>query len=136
MGQAIKKTKEARARRAGVLDKRFQENLRAFRKARGLKQGELAEKMGWASPNYVSQLETGIRGFSPELVEELALFFKVDPGEFFIPHPKRAALRSIFEVLPPECFNDLRGTGKSDELVEKFKMIAARELGGDRAEST
>jgi len=135
MGQAIKKTSDARARRAGALDRRFQENLRAFRKARGLKQGELAVKMGWASPNYVSQLETGIRGFSSELVEELALFFKVDPGEFFIPHPQRAVLRSIFEVLPPERLADLRGTGKYEELVEKFKALSTREMGGDRTES-
>ena len=128
MGQSIKKQPGSRQRRTGTLDKRFQENLRVLRKARGLKQGELADAMGWASPNYVSQLETGIRGFSPELVEELALFFKVDPGEFFIPAPRRAALRTIFEVLPAESFHDLRGTGKVVDLVEKFRAIASKEL--------
>ncbi|HQT96855.1 MAG TPA: helix-turn-helix transcriptional regulator [Thermodesulfobacteriota bacterium] len=128
MGQSLKKGTASRARRAGVLDKRFQDNLRILRKARGLKQRELAEAMGCASPNYVSQLETGIRGFSPELVEQLAAFFKVDPGEFFLPGVKRATLRSIFEVLPEECFADLRGTGKCEELVEKFKLIATKEL--------
>ena len=128
MGQLLKKQTVSRERRTGILDKRFQENLRVLRKARGLKQGELAEAMGWASPNYVSQLETGIRGFSPELVEGLAIFFKVDPGEFFLPSTRRAALRSIFDVLPEECLADLRGTGKCEELVEKFKVIASKEL--------
>lgn len=128
MGQLLKKQPGSRERRAGVLDRRFQENLRLLRKARGLKQGELAEAMGWASPNYVSQLETGIRGFSPELVEQLALFFKIDPGAFFQPTPRRAVLRSIFETLPAECLADLRGTGKCDELVEMFKTVASKEL--------
>jgi transcriptional regulator with XRE-family HTH domain len=128
VGQSTKKKKTPRARCNGILDKRFQENLRILRKARGLKQGELAEAMGWASPNYISQLEKGIRGFSADRVEELARFFKVDPGEFFIPSPRRAALRTIFEVLPVECFHDLRGTRKYEELVEKFKMIASKEL--------
>ena len=128
MGQAIEKKTEPRPRRTGVLDKRFQWNLRRLRKGRGLKQGELAEEMGWASSNYVSQLETGIRGFSPDLVVELAVFFKVDPGDFFFPETRRAALRTIFEVLPRERIKDLRGTGKCEELVEKFKVLADKEM--------
>jgi len=128
VGQSQKKKDSSRERNDGILDKRFQENLRVLRKARGLKQGELAEAMGWASPNYISQLEKGIRGFSAERVEELARFFKVDPGDFFIPAPRRAALRTIFEMLPEECFHDLRGTGKVDDLVEKFKAIAIAEV--------
>lgn len=128
MAQAIKKKYESRPRRSGVLDKRFQENLRAFRKARGLKQGDLAEAMGWPNQNYVSQLETGIRGFSPDTVEELAVYFKVDPGDFFKPEIRRRPLRMIFEDLPEKNLRDLRGTGECDRLVDKFKEIASGEM--------
>jgi transcriptional regulator with XRE-family HTH domain len=128
VGQATKKKYASRPRRSGVLDKRFQENLRAFRKARGLKQSGLAEAMGWPNQNYVSQLETGIRGFSPDTVEELAGYFKVDPGEFFLPEIRRRPLRILFEALPKKKLQNLRGTGECDKLVEKFKEIVSSEI--------
>lgn len=74
-----------REKRRGVLDTRFQANLRQFRVEKGWKQADLAEAMEWGNDSYVSQLENGYRGFSSELVEALAKKFGKDPGDFFKP---------------------------------------------------
>jgi transcriptional regulator with XRE-family HTH domain len=67
----------------------FGPRLRELRKAAGLSQKELAEKIE-ASPNTVSQWETGVRGPDLETLVELAEFFGVATDAFFEPaKPKR-----------------------------------------------
>ncbi|OGQ00795.1 MAG: hypothetical protein A2Z40_04270 [Deltaproteobacteria bacterium RBG_19FT_COMBO_60_16] len=112
-----------RERKKSILDRRFQENLRRLRKASNMKQSELAEKIGWQNSNFVSQLETGIRGFRPETVQRLADFFQVDPAEFFLPGKKRKPLRILFDDSPEEFIETLRGSNLCDTLIEKLREV-------------
>jgi transcriptional regulator with XRE-family HTH domain len=116
-----------RPKKTGILDLRFQANLRAFRKARGLKQRELAEKMGWENENFVSQVELGYIGVSMDMVVELANVLKIDVGEFFQHPERRRFLRTIFEGTGPEGIKKLRN-GKSEELIKKFRKVAKEAL--------
>lgn len=81
-----------RDRKSGVLDLRFQRKMRELRASNGMTQAELAERAGWATVNYVSQLETGLRGFSSETVETLAKIFHVDPVVFFLEEVEEAPI--------------------------------------------
>lgn len=51
--------------------------IRVFRKHRGLTQGELAEKVSSTS-TYISQLETGVRSGSVDLLKSIAAALDVD----------------------------------------------------------
>ena len=83
-----------RKRRGSVLERRFQFHLRRLRIKAGLRQKELAEGVGFENANFVSMLENGIRGASPDTVEKLAEFFGVDPSEFYSPPAKVASSRT------------------------------------------
>jgi len=73
-----------RGRKDSILYVRFQARLKQLREAENLNQDELMAKLGWAGDSSnLSQIEGGHRGISIERVEELAAYFKVDPGIFF-----------------------------------------------------
>jgi transcriptional regulator with XRE-family HTH domain len=116
-----------RPKKTGILEKRFQENLRDIRKASGFKQKHLAEKMGWPNENYVSQIENGHRGCSIEMAEALAEVFQVDPADFFYHPVKRRHLRIVFDGLSAASIKKLR-KGKGEELLARFRKIAMEEL--------
>jgi len=97
--------KKGKKKRESVLEKRFQANLKSMRKTLPkTTQRVFAEILG-TTQNYVAQLETGIRGASPAVIERLAHIFKVDPSEFF-----KAVDPSIVRlpILSGERLGDLR----------------------------
>ncbi len=116
-----------RPKKTGVLDVRFQANLRAFRKTARLKQRELAELMSWENENLVSQIELGYIGVSFEMVVELANALRIDPGEFFQHEEKRRFLRTIFDGTGPNGIKQLQN-GKDEELIKKFRKISKASL--------
>ncbi|RWI92134.1 helix-turn-helix transcriptional regulator [Mesorhizobium sp.] len=62
------------------IQKRLGRNLRRLRKAKGLSQEAFADGVG-IHRTYVSDLERGRRNPTVTIVEKLAIFFAVRPGE-------------------------------------------------------
>jgi len=60
----------------------FIENLRQFRRERGVSQAMLAEKCG-TSTSYIGQIEIGNRFPSLELIEKMAKVLKIRPHLLF-----------------------------------------------------
>jgi transcriptional regulator with XRE-family HTH domain len=74
-----------RDRKETVLYTRFQARLKQLLEREEMSQDELMAALNWGGDSsYLSQIKGGHRGISIERVEELAAFFKVDPGIFFI----------------------------------------------------
>jgi transcriptional regulator with XRE-family HTH domain len=61
----------------------FVQNLRKFRKTKGISQMELAEKCDTA-PNYIANIEIGRRFPSLKLIEKISKALEVEPYCFFI----------------------------------------------------
>ena len=73
-----------RDRKETVLYARFQARLKQLLEKEGMSQEELMAALQWGGDSsYLSQIKGGHRGISIERVEELATYFKVDPGIFF-----------------------------------------------------
>jgi transcriptional regulator with XRE-family HTH domain len=60
---------------------RFGEKLRALRLSRSLTLKELASKLGYSAHGYLSELETGVKMPTVELVVKLALVFDVSTDQ-------------------------------------------------------
>ena len=115
-----------RPRRDSTIDRRFQENLRRFREAKGWNQEDLGNRLNRA-PSYVSMLETGIRGASGKMVDRLAKILEVDPGTFFVVEERRTPVRAFFRELPPEAIESLR-TGRYTKVRRHFENIVKAEF--------
>lgn len=61
----------------------FAENLKKFRKDKGLSQEKLAEISG-LHRTYISGLELGNRNASLATIEKISFALKIPPAEFFI----------------------------------------------------
>lgn len=77
------------ARWTGELDRRFSANLSRLREQAGLTQAQLAEKAGWKTGSYISQIEGGVRGAGQKAVDALARALGVDLAEFFLRPPAK-----------------------------------------------
>ena len=75
---------EAKVIGAVQLDKVVGENIRIFREARKLSQGQLAQEIQ-AKQASISNLEAGKRGFSSNTLYKIAKVLGVHPGVFFFP---------------------------------------------------
>lgn len=75
--------------------------LRQWRKHRGYTQERLAEMTGMSKP-YVSQLETGSRQYTQELLEVLAEALRCDPVDLIIRDPSDPeGMWSVWDGLSP-----------------------------------
>ncbi|MFI4985174.1 MAG: helix-turn-helix transcriptional regulator [Solirubrobacterales bacterium] len=70
----------------GELQRTFGENLRAYRKARGLTQEQLADEFN-RTQGYIGSIERGERNLSLRLVERLAALVDGDPLTMLTPQP-------------------------------------------------
>jgi len=70
----------------GELQRTFGDNLRAYRKARGLTQEELADEFD-RTQGYIGSIERGERNLSLQLVERLAALVDGDPLTMLTPPP-------------------------------------------------
>ena len=75
-GRAVTNNKQA----AGIAGEKFMSLLRRYRLARGLTQGQLADKVG-VTPSAVSFWESGTTLPSPEMYPKLARILGVDAME-------------------------------------------------------
>jgi transcriptional regulator with XRE-family HTH domain len=68
----------------------FIENLRFFRKKRGISQLKFSEMVN-LSPNYLNAVENGKNFPSPEVIQQIADTLKVLPYQLFLEHPVETA---------------------------------------------
>lgn len=95
--------------------------LRQWRKHRGYTQDRLAEMTGLSKP-YLSQLETGKRQYTQELLEHFADALRCEPADLIIRDPTDPdGIWSIWEQLRPverqqvvEIAKTLKRTGTED----------------------
>ncbi|MBQ0050604.1 MAG: helix-turn-helix transcriptional regulator [Treponema sp.] len=92
----------------------FGENLRKFRKEKGLSQEQLAEKTG-VSAKHIGALETGISFVSSDLLEKFAELFDIPVSNFFMERT---------EILP----NDYSSLMKELDLIISQKMTQATNI--------
>lgn len=64
------------------VQKQLAENMRLYRKQKGLTQEELAEKAGTAT-NYIGTIEIGKKFPSPKMIEKIAAALEVDELSLF-----------------------------------------------------
>lgn len=64
--------------------KRFGEKLRTLRKRQGLTMNELAPNLGFTSQSYISEIETGKKMPSIELIIKIARFFDVSLDQLML----------------------------------------------------
>jgi transcriptional regulator with XRE-family HTH domain len=64
--------------------KRFGEKLRALRKQRGLTMNELAPELGFTSQSYLSEIETGKKKPSIDLIIRIARYFDVSLDQLML----------------------------------------------------
>jgi transcriptional regulator with XRE-family HTH domain len=65
---------------------KFIENLRFWRKKRGLSQLKLSEMVN-ISPNYLNAVENGKNFPSPEIIQQISDTLGILPYQLFIEHP-------------------------------------------------
>lgn len=94
----------------------YGKRIKEFRKKAGLTQAQLAEMVGFKTPFYLSQLETGNRGAGLSVLNKICKALGIELSEFFKEEePKVKNLRQnrmsrLFENMPE----------KKQELVKKY----------------
>lgn len=81
----------------GDLQKRFGENLRAIRLARGYSQEQFAQDILQVHRTYAGALERGERNPSLQSVEQIATMLDVDPLDLLIGHGRLATHRCTWD---------------------------------------
>lgn len=95
--------------------------LKQWRKHRGYTQDRLAEMVGLSKP-YVSQLETGKRQYTQELLEQFAEALQCAPADLIMRDPSEAeGIWSIWGDLKP---------AERNQVVEIAKTIKRTGTGG------
>ena len=69
---------------------KFIENLRFWRKKRGLSQLKLSEMIN-ISPNYLNAVENGKNFPSPEVIQQISDTLEILPYQLFLEHPAETA---------------------------------------------
>jgi len=64
------------------LEKKFGQNVRYWRKKRGLSQEEFADR-AQLHPTYVSGIETGYRNPTVKIIARIAKALEIDPAQLF-----------------------------------------------------
>ena len=81
----------------------FIENLRFFRKKKGISQLKFSEMIN-ISPNYLNAVENGKNFPSPEVIQQMADVLEVLPYQLFLEHPVESNQGHI-NILIPELMN-------------------------------
>lgn len=101
---------------------RFGDNVRKYRKARGLTQKELAEKTGLYDSSSISKIEKGLSDCTSSTIIKLADALGISPSDFFDDHPVTIskAEKTILEFQAK--YGETDGTRLVMELIELRNM--------------
>ena len=93
-------------------------NMRKYRKVRGLTQAKLAEKINSAT-TYITTIETGKKYPSPTMLEKIAKALNVDPPDLF-------ATNNVTYITPANNSNDNLLKELLNDFQQFEKTVAAR----------
>jgi len=96
---------------------KFIENLRFWRKKRGLSQLKLSEIVN-ISPNYLNAVENGKNFPSPEIIQHISDTLEIMPYQLFVEHPAETTPLNIkgseLLVLKQKLIKEI------DDLIQKI----------------
>jgi len=97
---------------------KFIENLRFWRKKRGLSQLKLSEMVN-ISPNYLNAVENGKNFPSPEIIQHISDTLGILPYQLFIEHPSETAPlnTTVSELMTVKQ----RVVKEIDALIQKYE---------------
>jgi len=99
---------------------KFIENLRFWRKKRGLSQQKLSEMVN-VSPNYLNAVENGKNFPSPEVIQQISDILELMPYQLFLEQPEEAApvgtATSDLMVIKQQFVKDI------SDLLQKYREI-------------
>jgi transcriptional regulator with XRE-family HTH domain len=98
---------------------KFIENLRFWRKKRGLSQQKLSEMVN-VSPNYLNAVENGKNFPSPEVIQQISDILKLMPYQLFLEHtedtPVGTLIPDLMEI-KQQLIKDI------SDLLQKYREI-------------
>jgi len=98
--------------------KLFIENLRFWRKKRGISQLKLSEMVN-ISPNYLNAVENGKNFPSPDVIQHISDILELMPYQLFLEHPTEEADASA--VISDLMVIKQRLVKEISELIEKYQ---------------
>jgi transcriptional regulator with XRE-family HTH domain len=100
--------------------KLFIENLRFWRKKRGISQLKLSEMVN-ISPNYLNAVENGKNFPSPEVIQYISDILELMPYQLFLEHP--AEETAVGTVVSELTVIKQRLIKEINELIQKYSEI-------------
>ena len=100
---------------------KFIENLRFWRKKRGLSQQKLSEMVN-VSPNYLNAVENGKNFPSPEVIQKISDILELMPYQLFLEHPEENA-PVTGTVIPDLMVIKQRFVKDICDLLQKYREI-------------
>jgi len=100
--------------------RRFIENLRFWRKKRGLSQQKLSEMVN-VSPNYLNAVENGKNFPSPEVIQRISDILELMPFQLFLEQPEEDA--PVGTVITDLMLIKQRFVKDINDLIQKYKEI-------------
>jgi transcriptional regulator with XRE-family HTH domain len=100
--------------------KLFIENLRFWRKKRGISQLKLSEMVN-ISPNYLNAVENGKNFPSPEVIQYISDILELMPYQLFLEHP--AEEMAVGGVISDLIVIKQRLIKEINELIQKYSEI-------------
>jgi transcriptional regulator with XRE-family HTH domain len=98
---------------------KFIENLRFWRKKRGLSQQKLSEMVN-VSPNYLNAVENGKNFPSPEVIQQISDILELMPYQLFLEHPEDTPTGTI---IPDLMVIKQRFVKDISDLLQKYREI-------------
>ena len=98
---------------------KFIENLRFWRKKRGLSQQKLSELVN-VSPNYLNAVENGKNFPSPEVIQQVSDVLELMPYQLFLEHPEDTPVGT---VIPDLMVIKQRFIKDISDLLQKYREI-------------
>jgi transcriptional regulator with XRE-family HTH domain len=99
---------------------KFIENLRFWRKKRGLSQQKLSEMVN-VSPNYLNAVENGKNFPSPEVIQQISDILELMPYQLFLEHPDENA--PVGTATPDLMVIKQQFVKDISDLLQKYREI-------------
>ena len=99
--------------------KLFIDNLRFWRKKRGISQLKLSEMVN-ISPNYLNAVENGKNFPSPEIIQHISDILELMPYQLFLEHPVEE-VPAAGKVLSDLMVIKQRFEKEINELIQKYQ---------------
>jgi transcriptional regulator with XRE-family HTH domain len=100
--------------------KLFIENLRFWRKKRGISQLKLSEMVN-ISPNYLNAVENGKNFPSPEVIQQISDILELMPYQLFLEHPAEDS--PVSTVISDLMMIKQRLVREINDLIQKHQEI-------------